>query len=158
MQQFPFELADPKEIGRHTTVIVPAYNEEENVGDVIDRIKGLDLGLDILVVDDSSIDKTTEVAESKGARVVKHPYNKGNGASVKTGLRNTDRKYILVVDGDGQHPPEEIPAILSLLPHYELIVGSRTKGSRTSGFRDLGNFVFNRFASYLLSAVSSEML
>lgn len=149
MGEFPFELADPKEIGAETTVIVPAFNEEANVGGVIDRINALNLGLEILVVDDASTDKTSEVAGSKGARVMKHPYNKGNGASVKTGLRNTGRKYIIVVDGDGQHPPEEIPMMLSLLPHYDLVVGARSRGSRTSNFRDLGNFVFNRFASYV---------
>ncbi len=149
MEQFPFELADPKEVGVQTTVIIPAYNEEDNIAGVIDRINVLDLGLEILVVDDASTDKTTEIAKSKGARVIKHPYNKGNGASVKTGLRNSERTYIMVIDGDGQHPPEEIPNILALLTHYELVVGSRMRGSKTSGFRDLGNFVFNRFASYV---------
>ena len=149
MDAFPFELADPKEIGAQTTVIIPAYNEEDNIAGVIDRINALDLGLEILVVDDASSDKTTEIAKSKGARVIRHPYNKGNGASVKTGLRNCDRTYIMVIDGDGQHPPEEIPNLLKLLPHYELVVGARSRGSRTSGFRDLGNFVFNNFASYV---------
>jgi len=149
MEQLPYNLADVKKIGAQTTVIVPAYNEEQNVGGVIDRINALGLGLEILVVDDASSDGTSDVAASKGARVIRHPYNKGNGASVKTGLRNTERKYIIVVDGDGQHPPEEIPAMLSLLGQYELVVGARVRGSRTSGFRDFGNFVFNNFASYV---------
>ncbi len=144
------EKASPLEtIARHTTVIIPAYNEEANIGDVIDRIQALGLNLDILVVDDASTDKTSEVAKSKGVQVIRHPYNKGNGASVKTGIRKATREYILIIDGDGQHPPEEIPNLLKLLPQYELVVGARTRESRTSGFRDLGNFIFNNFASYV---------
>ncbi|MCD6218283.1 glycosyltransferase family 2 protein [bacterium] len=129
------------------TVIIPAYNEEMNIGNVIKQIQAVEPKYKILVVNDSSTDKTAEIAESAGAFVINHPYNKGNGASVKTGMRNCDTKYIVIIDGDGQHNPEDIPILVENLKNHDLVVGARAKESETLMVRNFGNLIFNIFAS-----------
>jgi glycosyltransferase involved in cell wall biosynthesis len=129
------------------TVIIPAYNEEMNIGDVIRKIRDTDKDYKILVINDSSTDKTEEIAISEGVEVLSHPYNKGNGASIKTGMRNVKTDYIVIIDGDGQHDPADIPKLVEYLSKYDLVVGARTKGSQTLMSRNVGNLVFNLFAS-----------
>ena len=136
------------EVGKPAvTVIIPAYNEEENIGELINQINGLGKGYEVLVVDDASTDRTAEIARSNGAVVITHPYNKGNGASVKTGMRNAQGDHIVIIDGDGQHDPNDIPRLVENLNRYDLVVGARTKGSETLFHRSFGNWVFNAFAS-----------
>ena len=84
---------------------------------------------EILVVDDGSRDNTSEAAALAGARVIRHPYNKGNGAAVKTGLRNARGEVVLLLDADGQHPPEDIERVLAGIGEYDLVVGARTRDS-----------------------------
>jgi glycosyltransferase involved in cell wall biosynthesis len=131
------------------TVIIPAYNEGDAVHKVIGKIRELRPGAEILVVDDGSSDNTADVARDAGARVISHPYNKGNGAAVKTGLRNAHGEVVLLLDADGQHPPEDINRVLEGIGRYDLVVGARGRESESSKVRDLGNFVFNHLASYL---------
>ena len=129
------------------TIIIPAYNEAENIAAVVEVVRQLGRPYEILVVDDSSTDGTGQIARSAGARVLQHPYNKGNGASVKTGIRNARAEKVVIIDGDGQHPAELIPEFVGLLDTYDLVVGARTRSSETSWFRDFGNWVFNSFGS-----------
>ena len=129
------------------TVIIPAFNEDQTIGSVIRKIRELGQEYEILVVDDSSTDRTAEIAKEEGAGVISHPYNKGNGASVKTGIRNAEGDYLVVIDGDGQHDPNDIPRLVEHLGKYDLVVGARTRGSETLFHRSLGNWVFNVFAS-----------
>lgn len=129
------------------TIIIPAYNEEMNIGDVIKQIKAVDPAYDILVVNDASTDKTAEIAKAAGARVINHPYNKGNGASVKTGMRSITTSHLVIIDGDGQHNPEDIPRLVEPLKNHDLVVGTRSKDSETLLIRDFGNTMFNIFAS-----------
>ena len=83
------------------SVIVPAYNEEHAIANLVTELRTSDAWHEIIVIDDGSRDATAERAAEAGARVVRHPYNKGNGAAVKTGIRNATGEYILIVDGDG---------------------------------------------------------
>jgi glycosyltransferase involved in cell wall biosynthesis len=132
------------------TIVIPAYNEEEVIGRVVARTRATKPECEIIVVDDGSTDRTSVVAEQAGARVVRHPYNKGNGASVKTGIRAARGEVILLLDADGQHSPEEIDRLLEYIGPFDLVVGSRTRESDTEKFRDFGNWVFSRLASYLV--------
>ncbi len=129
------------------TVIMPAYNEEESIGEVINRIRAVNPNWEIIVVDDCSTDSTKEVAEKAGAKVVRHTYNLGNGAAVKTGALNAKHEILVFMDADGQHPPEKIPDLLTEYPAYDMAVGTRTEKSKTDLVRNLGNFLLRSAAS-----------
>jgi glycosyltransferase involved in cell wall biosynthesis len=103
----------------------------------------------VLVVDDGSSDGTAELAESAGAYTIRHPYNIGNGAAVKTGIRKAQGRILVMLDGDGQHSPEEIPRLLEEMDRYDMVVGARTSESDTTWHRDVANKVYNWFASYV---------
>ena len=137
-------MAEPGEI----SIVIPAFNEAEIIGQVVAALAGTAAWKEILVVDDGSTDETGGMAAAAGARVVRHPYNKGNGASVKTAIRHAAGDYILIVDGDGQHRPADARRVAEQLGVYDLVVGARTMG-QASRTRGLGNAVLNRLASYL---------
>jgi glycosyltransferase involved in cell wall biosynthesis len=131
--------------------IVPAYNEEESVGRVIDEIRGFDPGFDIVVVDDGSVDRTAGVAVDRGVHVVRLPFNLGIGGAVQTGYRFAlEHGYDIAVqiDGDGQHDPRELPKILApvLDGAADLVVGSRFSSDapafRSSATRRIGIRIF----------------
>jgi len=132
------------------TIVIPAYNEAAVIGHVIKRTRATKPGCEILVVDDGSNDGTGLVAQQAGARVVRHPYNKGNGAAVKTGIRAAHGDYVLLLDADGQHSPEDIDRLLEYLGPYDLVVGARTSASDSARHRDFANWAFNKLASYLV--------
>lgn len=84
-----------------------------------------------------------------GANVVRHPYNIGNGAAVKSGMRAAQGRLIVLMDGDGQHPPEDIPKLLAEAANYHMVVGARAKGSKLRFHRYVANLVYNLLASYV---------
>jgi len=137
------------ELAELTSVIVPAYNEAHSVATLVDALRREARWLEIIVVDDGSTDGTGDAAAGAGARVLRHPYNKGNGAAVKTGLRNAAGTYILIVDADGQHQPHDTLRLVGQLDRYELVVGARSADSQASWSRRIGNHWLNRTASYL---------
>lgn len=131
------------------TIVIPAYNEEESLPALLSELDKLDGISEIIVVDDGSTDKTGKIAEHRGAKVIKHPYNKGNGASVKTGIRNAKGDIIVLMDADLQHNPQEIPNLLAHIHEYDMVVGARVKNPQGSFHRNLANKFYNKFASYL---------
>ena len=132
------------------SIIIPAYNEEGAIADTIKNLHALGLpDSEVLVIDDGSSDKTASVAEAAGARVISHPYNIGNGAAVKTGIRNARGKVLVFMDGDGQHSPSDIKRLLEHVPRYHLVVGARQRGSESHFHRNIANFIYNRFASFI---------
>jgi glycosyltransferase involved in cell wall biosynthesis len=132
------------------SIIIPAYNEEDAIGDTIVKIQDLNLpSYEILVVNDGSTDRTEAIALAAGARVLSHPYNIGNGASVKTGIRSSHGRVLVFLDGDGQHDPKDIPRLLTYIARYHMVVGARQKDSKTSFHRDAANWFYNRFASFV---------
>ena len=136
---------------KRISVVLPVYNEEDVVGDILQQLIDLGLFHEIIAVDDGSADKTAdEVARYDAVRLIQHPYNLGNGAAIKTGLRCVTGDWVLLMDADGQHPPAEIPNLLSNLEQYDLIVGARTSASDSARYRDFGNWIFNRYASYIV--------
>src|SRR5436190_18384016 len=104
---------------------------------------------EILGVDDGSGDGTVVEAVAAGARVIRHPYNKGNGAAVKSGIRAASGDYILIIDGDGQHQPADAVRLASQLGEYDLVIGARTSKTQAGLARRAGNALLNRLASYL---------
>jgi glycosyltransferase involved in cell wall biosynthesis len=134
------------------SIILPAYNEAQVIASVLERIRSVappDDAWEIIVVDDGSDDGTGDAAEASGARVVRHPYNKGNGAAVKSGLRAARGEKICLLDADGQHDPNEIARLLGRLDDHDLIIGARSGGAGGGWTRWLGNWFYNRLASYL---------
>ena len=135
------------------SVIIPARNEAKAIPAIIARVRKVleesGRSHEIIVVDDGSSDQTAEVAGEAGAIVLCHPYNIGNGAAIKSGIRYARGLSLVMLDADGQHPPEEIPALLDLLEKYHMVVGARGSGSTRSLHRNLANSIYNRFASYV---------
>lgn len=131
------------------TILLPAYNEEQSIGATIRHIKELHPDFEILVVNDGSSDNTETEARNAGARVYSHPYNIGNGAAVKTGLRHAAGEWVVMMDADGQHDPDDISRLLEHRETFDMVVGARTKDSDTSAHRDLANKIYNWFASYV---------
>ncbi|HVA30763.1 MAG TPA: glycosyltransferase family 2 protein [Gaiellaceae bacterium] len=140
--------------------IVPAYNEERNVGRVVDELHAFDPGLDVVVVSDGSWDGTAEVAAEHGAHVVRLPFNLGIGGAVQTGFQYAFQNgYELVVrcDGDGQHIPAELPKVLEpvLAGEADIAVGSRFAGGdgyRSSATRRIGI----RLLALVVSAIAKQ--
>lgn len=132
------------------SVIVPTYNEEEVIESVVEKILCLQLKkLELLVIDDGSTDRTAEVARAAGATVISHPYNIGNGAAVKTGIRASRGLVLVFLDGDGQHDPRDILRLLPYISRYHMVVGAREWESQSSTHRAVANGVYNRFSSFI---------
>jgi glycosyltransferase involved in cell wall biosynthesis len=132
------------------SIIIPTYNEEGAIGETVRRIVELKLPQsEIIVVNDGSRDATAEVAAQAGARVISHPYNIGNGAAVKTGIRSSRGRVLVFMDGDGQHDPHDIPRLVSQIAKFHMVIGARTRGSETYWHRDLANALYNSFASFI---------
>jgi len=132
-----------------TSVIIPAYNEAESIAAVVSALAGVARWHEIIVVDDGSEDGTGERAAAAGALVVRHPYNKGNGAAVKTGVRRATGANVLIVDGDGQHRAVDATRLVGRLGEFDLVVGARSAGTQATLSRRLGNALLNRLASFL---------
>ena len=136
-------------MNQKVSVIMPAFNEEAVIGNVVSKLKQLNIASEIIVVDDCSKDKTAEVAQKAGAKVIRHPYNKGNGAAIKTGIRNASGDIIVMMDSDGQHDPADVPRLLAPIGEYDMVVGARVKNEKGSTHRNFANRVYNRLATYL---------
>lgn len=131
------------------TIAMPAFNEGQSIGAVIADVRAQVPDAEILVVDDCSRDNTVAVAEAAGARVIRQPYNKGNGAAVKAAIRNATGDVLLILDADGQHDPHDIPRLLDLMDRYDMAVTQRSHESHASRARGWGNLLLARFASYV---------
>jgi glycosyltransferase involved in cell wall biosynthesis len=139
-------VADPSTV----SVIIPAYEEALAIPTVIERLRSAASWREVLVIDDGSSDDTARIAAAAGARVIKHPYNKGNGASVKTGIRNAVGDHVVIMDADGQHAAEDAVRLVAFLGEYDLVVGAREgSNQQASAARHMGNHLLNWLASYL---------
>jgi glycosyltransferase involved in cell wall biosynthesis len=148
--------------GRRRIAIVPAYNEERNIGAVIDELRAFDPALEIVVVSDGSVDRTAEVAGEHGAHVIRLPFNLGIGGAVQTGFRYAwEGGYDLAVrvDGDGQHDPAQLARVIApvLTGEADMVVGSRFAGDagyRSSATRRVGI----RVLAWVVSAIAHQRL
>jgi glycosyltransferase involved in cell wall biosynthesis len=132
-----------------TSVVIPAFNEAPTIGAIVGDLWSAARWLEILVIDDGSTDETGARAAAAGARVIRHPYNKGNGAAVKSGIRQATGRFVLIADADGQHRPADATRLVSHLDAYDLVVGARSSHSQASLARRLGNAALSSIASYL---------
>jgi glycosyltransferase involved in cell wall biosynthesis len=130
------------------SVVIPVYNEAQAIGEVVRGIRNYVPDAEILVVDDGSTDDSGKVAREAGAYVWSHPYNVGNGAAVKTGIRLASGDKIVLMDGDGQHDPADIPRLVEASEKYDLVVGARDLGGHANHFRFTANQVYNLIARY----------
>ena len=130
------------------SVVIPAYNEEGAIGAVVRAVSAGAPWHEVLVVDDGSSDGTAAAAEEAGARVIRHPYNKGNGAAVKTGIREAAGAVVLLLDADGQHPPETALTLVEAVGRFDMVIGARA-GADQAWLRAFGNAVLKSFASWL---------
>lgn len=136
------------------SVVLPAKNEEAAIGPtvaaVMETISQGHHEWEVIVVDDGSTDGTARIAREAGARVIAHPYSKGNGAAIKTGARAAAGTVIVFMDADGQHDPQDIPRLLgSVTQGADMAVGARQKGSQASIGRGVANKFYNQLASWM---------
>ena len=129
--------------------MIPALDEEASIGDVVKRLRARAAWREILVVDDGSRDATADRARAAGACVIRHPYTKGNGAAVKSGIRSATGDFVLIIDADGQHPPEDALRLAARLGEYDLVVGARAPSTQATLWRRGGNALLNGLAGYL---------
>jgi glycosyltransferase involved in cell wall biosynthesis len=132
-------------------VIIPARNEAPRLPWVLERLRQQLPDAQVIVVDDGSSDETAAVAYARGAQVLRHPYGMGNGAALKNGIRNATGEVLVLMDGDGQHDPADIPRLLATLDQgFDMAVGARSSASHATRLRRLVNGVFNRVASWMV--------
>lgn len=135
------------------SIVIPVYNEEKAISAVINDIHNTlknKIKYEIIVVNDGSTDKTAEVLKKiKKITIKNHPYNIGNGAAIKTGVRASKGKYIQLMDGDGQHKATDILKFYKYRNEYDMIVGQRDFSKFGKWHRNIANIIYNKLASYL---------
>jgi glycosyltransferase involved in cell wall biosynthesis len=132
-----------------TSIVIPAFNEAASIGCLLRDLKHVAAWHELLVVDDGSNDDTGATAATAGARVIRHPYNLGNGAAVKTGIRQATGTFVLILDADGQHRAADAARLVARLDTYDLVVGARASRTQATAARHVGNSMLNWVASYL---------
>ena len=131
------------------SIIIPAFNEGDIIANIVQQIRSLHPDFEVIVVNDGSTDDTAAEAQKAGAQVYSHPYNIGNGAAIKSGIRVATGDILVFIDGDGQHNPEDIARLLDFFPDFDMVVGARSISDQASLGRAFGNKIYNWFASYV---------
>ena len=142
-------------MGEKITVIVPAFNEESGIvstiKDVKENLASSKYEYEIIVVDDCSEDNTKEMARKEKVKVIEHRQNKGYGASIKTGINNSDGKFIAIIDADGSYKAEDLSNLIKNMQDNDMVIGARTKpGAKISLLRKIDKFFLTLLASYLV--------
>jgi glycosyltransferase involved in cell wall biosynthesis len=133
------------------SLIIPARNERAGLSVLLPELVAIIPQAEIIVVNDGSDDDTLSVCSKYSIKVISHPYPKGNGASIKTGARVASGSILIFMDADGQHKPEDIPAMMEKFHQgYDMVVGARTNGSQAGVHRAFANDIFSRFATWMV--------
>jgi len=133
------------------TIVIPAYNEAEHLGEVLDDLLPQLNGqiAEVVVVDDGSADETAAEAEARAVTLIRHPVNRGYGASLKTGIRHATTPFVVTMDSDGQHRVEDVLAVCAAAQDFDLVVGQRTELIHSTIWRMPGKWFLTWVASYL---------
>ena len=147
------QLQEPPEVSTTvtTTVIVPAFNEEEGLPVTLDKLQRvIDDSYEVIVVDDGSTDRTPEVARQFPCRFIRHQINQGKGQALRTGIEHARGDKVIWIDADDTYPVENIPSMAEALKEYDVVVGSRVQGyDNIPRFNRLGNWVFRTMIKVL---------
>lgn len=118
---------------------------------ILPEILRLHANAEVIVVNDASSDDTADVVRRFGCKLVSHPYSKGNGAAIKSGLREATGDIVVCMDADGQHRPQDIKLLLEHLDtDYDMVVGARDKKGQAGAHRSFANRFYNRFATWMV--------
>lgn len=140
------------------SIILPAKNEANGLRKILPALKSLYPAAEIIVVDDGSTDETASFSRECGARVVSHPYSKGNGAAIKSGVRAATGEILVFMDADGQHKPEDVARLLTQLDTgYDMVVGARNRASQAGTHRAAANGLYNRLASWMVEQTVEDL-
>ena len=137
------------DINERISVVIPAYNEEKSIANVINDVNKLSIVDEIIVVDDGSTDATKSKAIESGAKVISHAENCGYGASLKSGIINSKNEIIALIDADGQHNPEDLARMYEHIADHDMISGMRQKGPHSPLWRQPGKRFISMLANYL---------
>lgn len=133
------------------SIILPAKNEAAALPGLLASLRALYPQAELMVVDDGSTDDTTGIAQTHGARVVRHPYSMGNGGAIKSGARAATGDVLVFMDADGQHDVNDVRVLLEKLQSgYDMVVGARNSHSQASIGRNIANRIYNRLASWVV--------
>ncbi len=140
------------------SIILPARNEASGLRLLLPEILALMPGAEIIVVNDGSTDNTADICRENGVKLITHPYSMGNGAAVKSGARAASGDILVFMDADGQHKPEDIPALLEKLADgYDMAVGARGWGGQAGAHRAVANGFYNRLASWMVGQKVADL-
>ncbi|MBX3162080.1 MAG: glycosyltransferase family 2 protein [Deltaproteobacteria bacterium] len=145
---------EPSTAPASVTIVIPAHNEEGAIGDVIARLRAQKPAnvVEIIVVDDGSTDRTADIAEAAGVRVLRHGGNRGYGAALKTGIREATTDYILTMDADGQHRLEDVLSLCNAVTAArppDCVIGHRVQLLHSPLWRMPGKWLLTRMAQFL---------
>ncbi len=137
------------------SIVIPAYNEEAAIGDdldvIIETMDASGYDYEVIVVDDGSTDRTAEIVRQRpSVKLISHPQNRGVGAARTTGMQAARGEIIVMTDGDGTYPNQDIPRLLEHIDQYDMVVGARKRemGSLKQ-LRSLVKLLARLLASYL---------
>ncbi|MFH1622837.1 MAG: glycosyltransferase family 2 protein [Candidatus Omnitrophota bacterium] len=139
------------------SIILPAFNEGDSISSVIKEIKAslsnIDYDYEIIVVDDASLDSTGQIAEREGVKVIAHTQQRGYGAAVKTGIKNSDGQLVAIIDADGSYAASDLLTLIEQLKDNDMVVGARIKpGAKIDWLRKIAKLFLTLLASYLVEA------
>jgi glycosyltransferase involved in cell wall biosynthesis len=143
------------------TVVIPAYNEEDTILRVVERVRAVPFSLQIIVVDDCSSDRTAELARGlEDVEFRRHEVNQGKGAALRTGFALARGRVVVVQDADLEYDPADIPGLIApiLEGHADVVYGSRLIGGRPQRVHLFWHKVGNRALSLVTNVLYSTTL
>jgi len=150
--------ASTTNISQSLSIILPCYNEAQNLESILTALCETYPHAEVIVVDDGSTDESATIAHQYPVRLIKHPHNMGNGACIKTGARHAKNKILVFMDADGQHKPEDIQRMLNKLEEgYDMVVGARTIRSHANISRMFANAFYNKLASFMTGFIIKDL-